>query len=189
MEGLNEFLKIKDGSGSSSGCGYGYGYGLKSINGEQIHSIDGVQTILKSVHNNIAKGFIVRSDLTSEACYVAKSNDLFAHGSTAKEAIESLQDKIFANMDSEEVIENFINTFELAKKYPAKEFLRWHHRLTGSCEQGRLNFAYDNNIDLDKDEMTVDEFINLTVDAYGGKIIRELKKNIEVLYPAVFSGS
>jgi len=176
-----------DGRGYGRGYGDGRGYGeghsgnLKAVNGDQIYIIDGVQTILKSIHSNLAKGFILQNDLITEPCYVVKSNNLFAHGETAKEAMEALQDKIFANMDSDEVIENFINTFELGKKYPVKEFFNWHHRLTGSCRQGRLNFAYDNNIDLENDEMTVDEFIKLTINAHGGRIIKELKEYIEEL--------
>ena len=39
---------------------------------------------------------------------------------------------------------------------------------------GRRNFAAEHGIDLDKDEFTVDEFIKLCCDSYGGEIITKL---------------
>ena len=61
-----------DGSGYSNGdgdgYGDGYGYGVKSINNDRVYLIDNVQTIIKSVRNNIAKGFILNKDLTLSSC-------------------------------------------------------------------------------------------------------------------------
>ena len=80
------------------------------------------------------------------------------------------------NMNEEERIEAFWNCHNKTDKYPVKDFYDWHHKLTGSCEMGRNEFAKDHGIDLDNDMMTVDEFIKLTENAYGGEIIRKLKK-------------
>ena len=41
---------------------------------------------------------------------------------------------------------------------------------------GRKSFAKDHNIDIDHDEMTVEEFIKLTENAYGGGTIRKLRE-------------
>lgn len=60
--------------------------------------------------------------------------------------------------------------------YPCRDLYDWHHRLTGSCEMGRQQFAKDHGIDIDRDEMTVQEFIDLTRDAYGGEVIRRMEK-------------
>ena len=61
-----------DGSGYGDGYGYGYGsgYGIKRINGEDVYIIGGVQTIIKSLRGNVAKGFILNSDCSLEPCYV-----------------------------------------------------------------------------------------------------------------------
>ena len=78
-------------------------------------------------------------------------------------------------MDTDEAIERFLSTFKKEKKYPTKDFYEWHHYLTGSCEMGRKAFMHDKNITFD-DTYTVDEFIALCENSYGGKIIKELKE-------------
>ena len=97
------------GCGEGYGCGYreGYGYGdgwgygvgngsgLKSINGEHIYIIDDVQTVIRSVKGNIAKGAIVASDLTMKECFIMKGENKFAHGETLHDAFEALQNKLF----------------------------------------------------------------------------------------------
>ena len=86
-----------------------------------------------------------------------------------------MEEKIYANMDTEEAIERFSAAFgEADKLYKAKEFYVWHNRLTGSCEMGRKSFAVTHGIDIDNDYMTVREFIELTKDSFGGQIIRRL---------------
>jgi hypothetical protein len=164
--------------GSGSGSGFGDGDGLKSINKQKVYIIDSTQTIIDSLHSNIAKGKIVNNDLTFTKCYVAKSENLFAHGKTLKEAVEQLRNKIFANLDVEERIEEFHNQFKKDKKYPGKLFYEWHNLLTGSCKMGRDTFVKDHNIDLENDKYTVEEFIKLTQKYYGGDIINRLKEEI-----------
>lgn len=56
---------------------------------------------------------------------------------------------------------------------PVADFYDWHHKLTGSCTQGRDAFARDHGLKMD-DAMTPEEFIRLTCNAYGGDVIRQL---------------
>ena len=175
------------GCGNSSGFGYShdygdgdcssyrYIYGIKSFNSKIVYLIDGVQTIISDIKQNLAKGFILNIDFSLSPCYICKGNGYFAHGETLKEAKESLRKKILDNMNTNEVIEQFLSTFEKEKKYPAKDFYEWHHYLTGSCKMGRKSFMQDRNITFD-DMYTVDEFIALCENSYGGKIIKELKE-------------
>ena len=167
-------------SGYGSGSGYsdGSGYGIKSYAGKEVYLLDGVQTIIAAVHRNTAVGYILGDDLTLRRCYIAKGNGYFAHGDTLKGAVDALQDKIYVNLDTDEKIGRFITEVNADKKYPAKFFYDWHHRLTGSCEMGRKDFAMRNGIDLDTDSFTVREFINLTENAYGGEIIRKMKERL-----------
>ena len=164
-----------DGSGYGSGSGYGYGDGIKSFNGEFVYMIDRVQTIISDIKGNLARGFILNTDFTLSPCYICKGNGYFAHGETLKEARQGLQEKIFENMDTDEAIERFLSTFEKGNKYPAKYFYEWHHYLTGSCEMGRKSFMRDRNVDFD-DMYTVDEFIAMCENSYGGEIIKKLKE-------------
>ena len=168
-----------DGNGNGFGFGYGYGYGIKSINKNTVYRIDGIGTIITQIKRNIAKGFIVGKGAELKPCYIAKGQGYFAHGETMQEAVQSLQDKLLENLDTEETIANFKEEFEKGKKYPVRKFYEWHHYLTGSCEMGRKEFARLHNINIDKDEMTVEEFITLTENAYGGEIIKELEESYE----------
>jgi hypothetical protein len=170
------------GSGSGFGSGYGtcsgsgYGSGLKSLDNINIYNIDGLSTGITTAKNNIAKGFIVNKDLSTQKCYVVKQNNIFAHGETLKQAYEYLFEKLFKELTEEERIEEFTKVFTQDIKYPAKMFFDWHNKLTGSCLMGREQFVKDNNIDLDKDMFTVEEFVKLTQNSYGGGIVKRLLK-------------
>ena len=169
------------GNGHGNGTGYGSystGSGLISFNGFRVNYIDRMATVIKQVKGNLAKGFIINSALTTENCYVVKNGSLFAHGRTLEEARKALQDKIFNDMDTDEKIDLFLETFNLTDEYPAKDFYEWHHILTGSCEMGRNVFVKNHGIDLENDKYTVIEFIDLTKDDYGGDIIKTLEERI-----------
>ena len=168
------------GSGSGYGFGYGFGYGVKQFNNNFVHDIDGINTIIKQIKGNVAKGFILNENFTLTPCYVVKGNNYFAHGESLREAQRALEDKIFNEMDVDEKIQLFVKQYEYDKEYPVKEFYEWHHKLTESCELGRKTFAREHGIDIDNDVMTVKEFIELTENSYGGSIIRELKDKYEV---------
>lgn len=97
----------------------------------------------------------------------------------AYEIAAALRDKLFEDMSEEERIAAFLRETEDGKAYPAQYFYDWHHRLTGSCEMGRRQFARDHGIDVDSDTMTLREFLSLTKDAYGGDVIRKALKELE----------
>ena len=169
------------GYGSGSGSGSGYGYGVKSFNGEPVYTIDGVPTILRHVRGNVAHGVILNRDLTTTPCYVVKQDNCFAHGETLAAAMEALRDKLFEDMPEEERIAAFLRETEDGKAYPAQYFYDWHHRLTGSCDMGRRQFARDHGIDVENASMTLREFLDLTKDAYGGDVIRKVLKELEAV--------
>jgi hypothetical protein len=194
MESVKKFVSVGSGYGSGygsgdgydygDGCGYGcgcgcgsgdgYGYGIKSFDGKDICLIDNIQTVITAVFGNIAKGFVLNSDLTLTPCYVAKQGDIFAHGNTLKEAIDALHEKLFDDMPEEDRIAEFFKTHSPGVKYPAKDLFVWHNRLTGSCEAGRMSFARSHDIDLENDTFTIEEFVSLCKDSYGGKTIKKL---------------
>lgn len=194
VSGGSSDSSFRSGSGLSDGTGYGYGCGdgtdggsgfgfscgggIKSYARKDVYLLDGVQTIIAAVHRNTAVGYILGDYLTLRRCYIAKGNGYFAHGETLKGAVDALQDKIYETLDTDEKIGLFITEVDADKKYPAKFFYDWHHRLTGSCETGRKDFAERHGIDLDTDSFTVREFINLTENAYGGEIIRKVKERL-----------
>lgn len=176
---------VGDSSGSgfsydvSSGCSDGYGVssngGISSYNGNKVYYIDGIPTVIKHVKGNVAKGFMLNSDLTTTPCYVVKERGYFAHGNTLREAYMALQEKLYDNSTEEERLKKFKDKFpDFSKKYPAYDLFSWHHVLTGSCKAGREAFCRDNDIDINKDSFTIYEFVELTQNSYGGKTILKL---------------
>lgn len=189
-----------DGTGDGRGCGNGsgtddgkgngsiysnaavhrqYREDIKKINGYMLFNVDDIPTIICHVKNDVAKGWILHNDLTQTPCYIAKINGYFGHGATVRDAVNAATEKQFECIDTEQAVEMFLQTFtDMNKKYPANDFYIWHHRLTGSCEMGRQTFIKNHGIDVEHDEFTVMEFIDMTKNDYGGEIIRGLEEKI-----------
>lgn len=148
---------------------------IKSINGYTIYDIDLIPTIFYNVKGNIAKGAIIRNNTEIINCWIIKDQGYYAHGETLHEAFDSLKAKILNNKPVEERIAEFKNHFNANDKYPAEEFIKWHHILTMSCKFGRYEFCKHLGIDIENDEFTVKEFIDLTENSFGGDIIKQLK--------------
>ena len=162
------------GNGDGSGKGHGYDYGVKEIHGYKVYMVDNMQTIITLVHGNVAQGFILQSDLQLEPCFIVKENNKFAHGNTLRDAFTSLQEKLYDDSTEEERIEAFKQKFpSYDTKYDNQDLFTYHHVLTGSCRMGRESFVLDRGLSLD-DKITVREFVQLTKNAYGGNIIKQL---------------
>jgi hypothetical protein len=166
------------GWGSGLGSGSGWGSGVTQVDGKNVYQIDGTPTLIYSIRGNVAHGAILNGDLTLTPCYVVKQDNLFAHGETLREAMEALRDKLFEDMPEEERIGAFLAETECGKKYPNQHFYDWHHRLTGSCDMGRKAFAKDHGIDVENGTMTLEEFLELTENSYGGDVIRHVKERL-----------
>lgn len=137
--------------------------------------IDGLSTIIDSVHNNYATGLILKKDFTVTPCFIAKVDNCFAHGETLRKAFDDATAKALEKMPLEERIAKFKEQFpDPDVKIPARQLYDWHHTLTGSCEAGRNHFASEHGINIDTDSFTVREFIGLTLDNYGSTAIYKL---------------
>ena len=168
------------GYGSGPGYGYGSGYGLKTLNGHKVYMIDDVATLIYGVHGNMATGVIVQGDLTLKPCYIAKVGDYFAHGDTAHHAAQDANSKYLQNMPEEERINAFIEAHpNKSEKYEASDLFEWHNTLTGSCRMGRENFCNEQGINIEEDSFTIEEFVKLTKDSYGGDIIKQILEAYE----------
>lgn len=163
------------GSGDGSGSGSGWGSGsLHSVNGQAVHYIDDLPTIITSVHGSIAQGGIVKFDFTLKPCYIARVGDCFAHGDTLHDAVRDATAKALEDEPVEERVARFRAAYpDYNKPVSCRELFDWHHILTGSCEAGRRQFCRDHDIDLDA-SYTVRYFIDITRDAYGGGVIKLL---------------
>jgi hypothetical protein len=166
------------GSGSGDGSGYGSGGSLLTYNDKLVEYIDNTPTVILSKHGDTSCGFIINNDLTTTPCFVAESQGHAAHGETLREAVSCLRDKIINNMPIDKKIQQFNESFHRGVSYRASEFYRWHNILTGSCEMGRKQFMRNHNIG-DDDKFTVEEFIALTKEDYGGSIIKQIEMSVD----------
>ena len=177
------------GSGPGSGYGSGYGYGsgdgddsgdddgVVEYNHHKVYKIDGVPTIIDSVHGNYAKGKTLKNDLTVRECFIAKCGNYFAHGATLKQALSDASEKYNENKPLEERISEFNEKFpDNDILIDGNELFSWHHILTGSCLFGRKLFCSDKGLDVNA-KYTVREFISLTENAFGSDVIRKLKQS------------
>lgn len=173
-----------DGNGQGNGNGHGNGQGngngngdgdIPRLNGEDVYHVDGIPTVLRSVVGNIAKGAIVKQDLSLFPCFVARAGDYWAHGTTAREALRDAQAKRNEDAPEEDRIEAFWEKFSRTDRYTGHQLLDAHRALTLSCEMGCAAFVKSKEIDLDA-TFTVDEFIDITKDAYEPDLMRQLKE-------------
>ena len=171
------------GSGFGSGNGFDLGYGsgdgsgdgednddshIKCLNGQKVYYIDSISTLIDSVHGNYAKGRILDDDLTTKDCFIAKCGNFFAH----KQAQSDAREKYEENTPIEERIARFNEQYpDRDVKVPASELFSWHHILTGSCLMGRKQFCEEKGLDYQNGQYTVNEFIQLTRNAYRGNVI------------------
>ena len=142
--------------------------------------IDGVTTLIYGVRGNMATGVIVQRDLTLKPCYIAKVGNFFAHGDTAHQAAQDANRKYLQNIPAEERIKAFIEAHpNKSEKYPASGLFEWHNTLTGSCRFGRESFCNERGINVEKDNFTVIEFVNLTKNSYGSEVINKILEMYE----------
>lgn len=156
--------------------GSGDGLIIKTFNGTRVYYIDGIPCTFVSINSKMlfAKVNVINIiDFTTEPQFVFKYNGVFAHGLTIKQAKNDAENKYYSSLDTESTIVSFRETFKKGKKYEAQLFYDWHSRLTGSCASGKDLFVKQHNIDLCA-EMTVETFISITKEAYGGNVIMKL---------------
>ena len=164
------FEKFLTGSGSGSGSGYG----LKKINERKIFYVDGLPCQPVEVHNIWAKIKIISSkDFTLKECFLAKYHGAIAHGMSVKTALRDAQEKYFSSLDFEGLKKKILEEFSEKKSLTVAELFKWHGLLTGSCTFGRQQFQKENDL-KDSDKLTLEQFVELTQNAYGGEKIKEL---------------
>lgn len=181
IDKIKQFLTVDEfgyGDGSGDGSGDGYGDGVEYIGRDKVYMVDDTPTLIYGVHGDYAIGGILRSDLTVVNCFIAKKGNFFAHGETLHEAFRAVNEKWSENRPLEERIADFNRKYpDRNVKVPASELFSWHHILTGSCLAGRKEFCREHGLDYENGEYTVNEFIGLTRNAYGGEAIRELEQS------------
>ena len=167
-----------DGYGYGYGDGYGYGNGYGNGNGNgngygdgngyedycmphPYYKVDGIWCKFLSLHENYAH--IEIADLyNAENCvqgFIAKDNDgNFAHGSSLREAQESLMYKT-GNRDTSPY-----KSWKLSDIKSKQELIKAYRVITGACEFGTRQFCNSREL---PDEATVEQALKITAGQYG----------------------
>ena len=169
-----------NGDGYGDGSGNGLGLGIVEIEGHKVYDVDDTPTIITAVHGNVAQGYLLEHNTRLVPCYIVKEANKFAHGATLREAYTALQEKLYDDSTEEERIAAFLRKFpDYDTPYDNADLFTYHHVLTGSCRMGRENFVKNHGLSLDG-QTTVRQFVALTEDSYGGKVIRQLEEAYKV---------
>lgn len=171
--GYNKGPRVHDECPAINGTTTASSFIVKTKNGLKIPLYKDTKQLRETIEqNDLYKGEVVNLDLYNRSVYKESQALTEPHHNSQR---------LWDDLDIEEKIEMFNKKFNRVEKYSGEEFYKWHHILTGSCTAGRDNFVRQNNLDLKK-LYTVDEFIKITKDSYGGNIIKKLceeKKNNE----------
>ena len=165
-----------NGSGNGNGNGFGSGFGngngngcrIKQFKGNKVYYVDNIPCVFESVHENFTAVEVI--DVNSfelKKAFIGKFENCFAHGETIRDAIEDARSKYYQSLDFDEAKEKLLAEFKEKGKLTVKELYNWHGILTGSCRFGRTQFQTEHNL-KDDDLLTLEEFVELTKNAFGG---------------------
>ena len=166
------------GSGYGSGDGDGYGSGdkifIQKYKEKDVYYVDGIPCVFVRVHEEWAEVEIISNDdFTTKKAFLAKFENTLAHGESIKEAMTDAMQKYYSSLDFKAVKKKLLNEFAKKKRLTVKELYSWHGVLTGSCRFGRDEFQRAHNL-KDEDTLSLEEFVKLTGDAFGGDKVRSL---------------
>ena len=131
-------------------------------------------TAITGVFGNYAQGFTIKNNSIKVFCFIARVDNSFAHGETLRKAVEDASRKALQSKPIEERIHDTVKKYpDPLRLIPNSELFSLHNVLTGSCEFGRKRFCERHGISLDC-SMTMDQFISLTINDFGGNNIKLL---------------
>lgn len=119
------------------------GEAILSYNNNKTYIIDDFVVYITHIHEPWVMGEIIKNDLTTESCYMAKINDKFVVDYSLREVLDGMREKIRLTKDN---ADDIARAFVLAhpdyeKEYDWEEMVAWHSLDKTSCAEGRRNFS------------------------------------------------
>lgn len=117
--------------------------GIISFNGNKTYDIDGYLLYITHVHSPWASGEIIKSDLTTQPCYILKINDNIVVESSLRNAMEVMRHRLFLNKENDvDIAYAFVLAHpDYYKQYDWDEMVAWHSLSPTSCADGRHKFS------------------------------------------------
>ena len=155
-----------------------YLYGITNFCGEKVYQVCGFDIVdpkLIKLKNNgrYIFGTRITNQFKTIPWYIIVEEGIMGFGTTKAAATESLSESFYKIYNFEERVERFCRHFEMGKKYPALEFLDWHHRVTGSCKESRDKWA-ENSIYADQNVTTL-QFFTVARNLYRNNQFRKFE--------------
>lgn len=147
------------GYGSDVGCGniYGTGSGFKkykrkeiyngngilSYNNNKTYFFDGYVVIITHIHKPWIMGEIIKNDLTTQKCYLAKVNNNVVVSDSIRGVIEGMRLKMTnSKITNDDIAKAFVLAHpDYDKLYDWDEMVSWHTLEPTSCVAGRQKFT------------------------------------------------
>ena len=119
------------------------GTGILSYNNHPVYCIDGYMLYIDHVHEPWMIGRIIKNDLLTQQCYLAKINQTYVVAGSLHDAIELMREKMQTSNDSEsDIATAFVMAHpDYEKQYEWDEMVTWHALVKGSCANGRRQFS------------------------------------------------
>lgn len=116
---------------------------IASYNGLKTYFIDDYVVVITHIHGPWARAEIVKNDLTTQKCYLSKINDNYVIGSSLKEVLEGMREKIIKSKSlNKDIAQAFVFAHpEYEKEYDWNEMVSWHSLDPTSCVDGRRKFT------------------------------------------------
>ncbi len=126
---------------------------------------DEIKTIKISEKKREKIRIIKGETFDGQEVYITKENDLSAHGSTLKEAIDDLTFKKLKNTDVSKIVKEIKKTGKVTRMQ--------YRAITGACKFGTEQFCKQHNIE-ELEEIELEELRKILIDDYGAKKFWEL---------------
>ena len=179
-DGYGDGSRYGDGNGNGNEDGYGdesRNLKIRRFRGSQVYYVDNIPCIFESVHENYAVIAVIDTNFFEpEKAFIGKFKNCLSHGETVKDAIRDARSKYYQSLDFNKAKAKLLSEFEIKGRLTVKELYDWHGILTGSCSFGRTQFQQAHVLE-DDDLLSLEEFVNLTKDAYRGDRIASLLKS------------
>ena len=157
-----------------------FGNLLSYYDGELNEIYDGLSYIEKhlthidNITDKEACGFYLGRSGRKIPFFAIKDDDKIGIGASYGHASDVLLMKQTIGISEEQRLSEFIESHEKDKSYTVENLWDWHRYLTLSCYSGGERFRDEHGLKME-DLMSIQHFISITENDFGGHIIKKLK--------------
>lgn len=146
---------------------------LSEIHGG-LSRIKGHLTHIDEMSDTEARGFYLGRTGRKIPFFALKAGNQIGIGCSYAHAADALMFQQMHKIPVDQRISDFVKTHKSHELYTVENLWDWHRKLTFSCYSGGEEFRDSHGLKMDT-IMSVQHFILITENYFGGEIIRQLK--------------